>query len=334
MTKLQFKFYASKRLPAEIGSQIQQFINQYKDAPIPETPTNSMLFLALHDNALAGFASLTLNQKSAELTSLFIAPSFQGKTYGTQLMLNILGTLSQSGCEHFSLSCAEELIQFFEHLGFIVTKEQHLLSSKGSSRFFELENPCPAFFLNTLKQTLKAKSIDLTELKQSFKLLRLCQDSEKYAFQEQQTYLDIHKNMLFQAQRQIWLHSDTILSPLLNAPTVRDSILRLAKRNAKAEIRILLEDDKQGAGYYNPTIDLAQKLTSFVEIRTLGSTARKPNERITTVDFNGSILRKSLNHHRGFAHYNNHLVAQRLREKFDDLWQSATPSMQLRRLTL
>ena len=111
------------------------------------------------------------------------------------------------------------------------------------------------------------------------------------------------------------LISDNITSPLLNDEVIRDSLLRLSKRNAKAEIRILLEDDKKGAGYYNPTIELAQKLTSFIEIRTIAKGAKKPGEMITAVDFNAGIFRKNMTSYTGFAHYNNHLIAQRLRDK-------------------
>lgn len=334
MAKLRFKFYPSNRLPAETGAKIQTFISEFRDAPIPETPTNSLLFIPYLDNNVVGYASLTINQKAAELSSIFIAPAFQNQLIGFQLMLNILGTLQKSGCQEISLNCSEELLGFFQQLGFINCKEQKLISANNPGRFYELENPCPGFFLKMLKKTLKNQNIDLQTFKKEHNLLKLNQDVQQHAFRNQEHFLDFHKNMLLQAQRQIWLFSENINSPILNDPKIRDAILRLAKRNAKAEVRILLEDDKKGAGYYNPTIDLAQKLTSFVEIRCIPAGAKKPNEMITVVDFCGGILRKDLNNYVGFANYNNPLIGQRLRDKYEQHWQYAKPSMQLRRLTL
>jgi hypothetical protein len=334
MAQLRFKFYSSSRLPKELGTRIQALIHQYQDAPIPETPTNSLLFIPFLDESPIGYASVTVNQKSAELSSIFITPAHQAQLYGFQLMLNILGTLNKSGCQEISLNCAEDLLSFFQRLGFIISKEQRVISSSGPNKFYELENPSPGLFLKTLKSTLKDQNIDLAQFKTQHTLLKLSQDNQQYTYRNQTQFLDFHRNMLSQAQRQIWLISDTIQSPVLSDPKIRDCILRLAKRNAKAEVRILLEDDKKGAGYYNPTIDLAQKLTSFVEIRSIPPGAKKPNEMITAVDFCAGILRKDLNNYAGFAHYNNNLIAQRLRDKYEQYWQYAKPSMQLRRLNL
>ena len=334
MAPLRFKFYPSNRLPAEIGNYIQARITHSQEAPVPETPINSLLFIPYLDGKPIGYASVTINQKSAELSSIFIEPAYQGQLYGFQLMLNILTTLVKSDCQEINLNCSEEMLPFFQRLGFIISKEQRIISQKGPGKFFELENPCPAFFVKTLKHTLKNQAINLAEFKRDHSLLKLSLDSQHYTYRNQNQFLDFHKNMLAQAQRQIWLISDTIQSPLLSDPKVRDCILRLAKRNAKAGVRILLEDDKKGAGYFNPTIDLAQKLTSFVEIRSIPAGAKKPNEMITAVDFCAGILRKDLNNYAGFANYNNNLVAQRLRDKYEQYWQYAKPSMQLRRLSI
>lgn len=334
MAQLRFKFYPSNRVPAEIGSYIQAHISHFQEAPVPETPTNSLLFIPYLDSTPIGYSSVTINQKTAELSSIFIEPAHQGQLYGFQLMLNILGTLAKSDCQEISLNCSEELLKFFQRLGFIISKEQHIISQKGPGKFFELENPCPAFFVKTLKNTLKSQAISLAEFTKNHSLLKLNEDSVHHTYRNQTQFMDFHKNMLAQAHRQIWLISDTIQSPLMCDSKIRDSILRLAKRNAKAEIRILLEDDKKGAGYYNPTIDLAQKLTSFVEIRCIPAGAKKPNEMITAVDFCAGILRKDLNNYAGFANYNNDLVAQRLRDKYEQYWQYAKPSMQLRRLSI
>jgi N-acetylglutamate synthase-like GNAT family acetyltransferase len=334
MSKLIIQFYPSTRLPETFRQAMQALIEQFEDAPIPETPNNSLVFIPLLKKKIIGYASVTIHQKSAHISSIFIHPEFRGNLVGFKVILDILDKLSKTDCQKISLNCPENLLQFFQSLGFFANRELINNDRNSNKKHFELENPCPAFFLETLKDTLKINSLSLKKLKSSHKLLNLSHDNRHYQYTTQNQFLALHRNMLAQAQRQIWIISDNITTPLLNDDVVRDSLLHLAKRNAKAEIKILLEDDKKGAGDYNPTIELAQKLTSFVEIRTIQNGAKKPNEMITTVDFNAGIYRKNLNNYTGFAHYNNHLVAQRLRDKFEQYWQFAKPSLQLRRLSI
>ncbi len=334
MPNLTIQFFSSAKLTNTISSSIQKLIEQFPNAPIPETPNNSLVFIPQIEQNIIGYASVTIHQKSAEISSIFIHPNYQGRLYGFKLMLDILDKLTKTGCQKISLNCSKELLNFFQLLGFIIAKEQSMLSSKHSGKFFKLENACPAFFLETLKDTLKNQDSSLAKLKENHQLLTLSHDRQHYQYSKQSQFLALHRSMLSQAQKQIWIISDSITTPLLNDETVRNSMLRLAKRNAKAEIRILLEDDKKGAGHYNPTIELAQKLTSFIEIRTIQKGAEKTKEMITAVDFTGGIFRKDLNNYVGFAHYNNHLIAQRLRDKFEHHWQYAKPSLQLRRLSI
>lgn len=334
MSTLTIKFFPSARLPENYYSGIQTFIQQYSDAVTPETPNNSMIFLALLDDRLIGYTSVTIKKKSAKVTSLFIEKTQRSQSFGFKLMLDMLDKLSKTECETIYLDCQENLLSFFKPLGFIISKEHPHSHTDSQQKYFEVENPCPDFFLSTLRQTLKTNKIELNTFRKSFSLLTIDSDKHHYQYTSQHDFLAFHRSMLSQARKQIWLMSDAITSPLLNDENIRNSLLRLSKRNAKAEIKILLEDDKKGAGHYNPTIELAQKLTSFIEIRTIPKSAKKPNEMITTVDFNAGIFRKDLNNYTGFAHYSNHLVAQRLRDKFELYWQYAQPSLQLRRLSL
>lgn len=334
MSKLTIQFYPSARLPEKLALSIKKLIEQCQNAPIPETPNNSLMFIPTLESKVIGYASVTIQQKSAHISSIFIQENLQGKLFGFKLILDILDKLSKTDCQKISINCSEKLLGYFQTLGFIVSREIVRPEKNAHEKHFELENPCPAFFLETLKHTLKTNSINLETLKINHKVFGLSCDKQHYQYTKQDHFLAFHRNMLSQAQKQIWINCDNITSPLLNDDVVRDSLLRLAKRNPKAEIKILLEDDKKGAGHYNPTVELAQKLTSFIEIRTIQKGAKKPTEMITTVDFTAGIFRQNLNNYTGFAHYNNHLIAQRLRDKFEEHWQFAKPSMQLRRLSI
>lgn len=330
MPKFSTQFYPTSRLPIKESTRIQKLVESFSDAPIPETLTNSLIFIPKVNDQSIGFASVTVESKSAQITSLFIHPTYRRKLLGLKLMLDMIDKLSKTGCQKITLKCSETHLRFFKMLGFVTSK----VPKTKRDNSFTLENPCPEYFLSTLKKTLRENEMTLEQIKFSPPLLGLGDDNAHYQYSNKEHFLALHRNMLSQAQKQIWLMSDTIISPLLSDEVVRDSLLRLSKRNAKANIRILLEDDKVGAGHYSPTIELAQKLTSFIEIRAIPKGVKKPTELITCVDFNAGIFRKDLSNYAGFAHYNNQLVAERLRDKFEQHWQYAKPSLQLRRLSI
>lgn len=328
MPKFSAQFFPVSRLPKQAFSSIQALLESAPDAPTPETPNNSLMFLAKMGTEVIGYASVTVEKSAASITSLFILPTHRHQQLGFKLMLDILDKMSKTGCQIIRLKCQEAQLPFFQSLGFIIAKQSR------TDEHLTLENPCPGFFLDTLKAHLKTNKLNLAQFKSEPRLLSLTDDKHHYTYTQKDQFLSFHRSMLSQAQKQIWVMSDTILSPVLSDETVRDSLLRLSKRNSKASIKILLEDDKVGAGHYNPTIELAQKLTSFIEIRAIPKGVKKNNELISCVDFTAGIFRKNSENYTGFAHYNNHLIAERLRNKFEQHWQFAKPSLQMRRLSI
>ena len=74
MPKLTIQFYPSKRLPEIFRQTIQNLIEQFQDAPMPETPNNSLVFVPMLDKKAVGYASVTIHQKSAHISSIFIHP--------------------------------------------------------------------------------------------------------------------------------------------------------------------------------------------------------------------------------------------------------------------
>jgi len=295
---------------------------------------SASVFTLLSRNNIVGYALLKYPYaQQACITQIYVHPACRNNQFGHRLMLELLEASAIKKCHQIEASCEKDHIPFFARFGFNVVSEPS--TNARSTQNYTLENPCPDYFISTLK--LAKAERKSTKNKQDGNLpipLKLSEDTTHYRYHEKAQFMQLHRSMFSQAQRQICLISDTINSPLLSDDYLRTCFLRLAKRNPQAEIRILLEDDRTGSGYYSPIIDLAQKLTSFIEIRVIQPGATKPNEMISTVDVNGGIFRKDLNNYAGFANYNNHLIAERLRDKFDKHWQYAKPSMRLRRLSL
>ena len=161
MPKPTIQFSPSTRLPEQLMSGIQNMIKHADDAVIPETPNNSMIFTSHLKDKLIGYASVTIEKKAAKVTSLFIEKSQRNKLFGFRLMIDILEKLSITACEKIYLACPETILPLFKALGFMVTKELRQIPLHQQQKYLELENPCPSFFLKTLRQTLKTEDINL-----------------------------------------------------------------------------------------------------------------------------------------------------------------------------
>ena len=162
--------------------------------------------------------------------------------------------------------------------------------------------------------------------------MRLGQDSTSYHFHSERDYLAMHKTLLSQARKRVWLLCESLSSPILKNEEISQALQRMIRQNPQAEVRILLANDKLGAGYYNPCINLAQRLSSYVEIRTLHNTGVRLKEMITLVDFTASIFRKGPQDASGFGCFYNRILYERMRTNYENHWQFAKPSQQLRRL--
>jgi len=332
MSVINIKHHSKDSLSQEVVQQLHKlspdtltpYFQQYGSEP----GRVAHCFTVSNNNQLLGFALLSTLDDIATLHSVFIKKEYRRKSLGKKLGLHLLASAVQFKCHKVTLECEKSQLSFFKSIGFVVIKEP---CAKVQTTHFKLENPCPAYFLSAYKQTQIENQQKKSKTSQP---LVLSKDKTIYNYHDEAQFLALHRNMLSQANRRIWIMANAINAPLLRDEHFSQSILKLAKNNPQAQIRILLEEDKTGSGRFNPLINLAQRLTSFVEIRTLPSTAGKFQEWVTLVDFSAGIYRKTMATYTGFACYDNHLIARRLITKYEDHWQFAKESIEFRRLAI
>jgi len=285
-------------------------------------------FVINSEHTLFGFAIFSTLDGVATIHTTFIKEAYRRKSLGKKLVLHLLSKTVKEQCHKVELECDASSLDFFKHLGFITTKEPN--ERKGIS-LYSLENNCPDYFMSVYRKGQIESQSSTSKTQNS---LILSKDDSLYNYHDEEEFIALHRNMLSQAKRRIWIVADTINSPVLSDELFSRSILQLAKNNSQAEIRILLADDKTGAGHFNSLVNLAQRLSSFVEIRTIEKSSSKLSEMLTVVDFSAGIYRKNLQSYSGFATYNNPLIAKRLQDKYETHWQYAKASLEFRRLAI
>lgn len=330
MSLIKIAHHTKDTLSQDVSEQLQQ-LSPHTLAPYfqqygTESGRIAHCFTIASHQTILGFALLSTLNDTATLHAIFIKKEFRDKSLGTKMTLHLLSKCTKFGCKKIILESNKSQLKFFQRLGFVTVKEPN-----HHTTLFQLENPCPEYFLSVYKQTIKEKQRQHANTNEP---LVLSQDKTLYNFHEEAQFLALHRNMLSQAKRRIWIMANTINASVLNDEQFRQSIMQLAKNNSQAEIKILLEDGKTNAGHFSPLVSLAQRLSSFVEIRSLPASSHKFNEWVTVVDFSAGIYRKTLDSYSGFATYDSKLIAQRLITKFDDHWQFAKPSAEFRRLAI
>lgn len=322
MSQLKIQNFSLDKLPIEVHRRLCKLDNEWLHIHKAHQIEKGFIQILTTDRNVIGYVVVKHNnQSSAHIHKIFIHVQCRRKGYGQQLLLQAMKAAAAFNYDELYVECEKEFLPFFSTQGYITVREPH------RDNLYNMEMP-------NLRHYIKVRSEEPHILDGGRKALLVSQDKHHYKYNSQEQFIDFHRSMIAQAQRQISILSDTITQPLFKEEYIRQCFLNLSKRNSQARIRILLLDDRTGAGYHNPLIDLAQKLTSYIELRVLARGASRPHEMITTVDFEAGIYRKSLDSYNGFVNYSNPLIAQRLRDSFDQYWERSTPSANMRRLSI
>ena len=312
-----------RRLIARQGDGVAHDINTLLEAPDSDNQKDC-IFTFHTQGQLIGFCVGEVGDTSAHLRHLLIDKRNQSKGIGQNMMYGMFRQLMQSGVRSVRLNSQPRQLKWLEAHGFIQLEHT---DSGTANREFELLNPCLPLYMKTRPSAISKPEAAIAHM-------RVGRDMNTHRFHNETEWLDLHRSMLIQARRRIWLTAESVNSSVLLQQETAQAIVQLVKRNPQAEVRLMVDDDRQGAGYYTPTIQALQKLSSYCEIRTLHKTGQRIKDGFTIVDFDASINRTSATEFHGQACYNSRLLSNRLSQHYDQLWQYAKPSMELRRLAL
>ncbi|MDX1452414.1 MAG: GNAT family N-acetyltransferase [Oleiphilaceae bacterium] len=303
----------------EVAREINEWLTRHQHAE-----RNSIIFCFYSQDRMIGFCLGELFAQKANLEHLLIDKSNQSKGIGRHMMYGMFRQLMQKGIDSVSLNSTDRQLDWLEAHGFIALESSN---SANRVRPHLLMNPCLQHYMQTRPKTGESASDASTHM-------RLGKDASTHRIATEEMAMSHHRSMLLQARRRIWLMANNINNPVLMQAETADAIVQLIKRNPQANVRLLVNDDRQGAGYFNPTLQAMQKLSSYCEIRTLYKTGQQLKSLHTIVDFDGTIQRENLEDWRGQACYDSRLLSNRLSQNYDQIWQMARPSMELRRLAL
>ncbi len=137
-----------------------------------------------------------------------------------------------------------------------------------------------------------------------------------------------------QAQSEIVILSRHLDGALFNDADASESLKDFVLRNRATKVRILAKDPLPAVKENHRFIELAYRLSSFIEIRIPTPEYREHNSAFVVADGQGVVHRLQADRFEATVNFAQITLAGELLREFNAMWSSALPDPALRRLHL
>ncbi|PUB77561.1 MAG: hypothetical protein DBO99_09210 [gamma proteobacterium symbiont of Ctena orbiculata] len=250
---------------------------------------------------------------SGQIGRMAVLPEWRNRGVGTALLLALIEHAQSTGLENLFLHAQTSAESFYANAGFSAVGEPFMEAGIAHQKMvFALEGN-------------SSEELSLAQLGKSSELFHL------HTIEEHQ----IHAvSMVRQAKRYLSLFTQTLDPQIFDNPPFVDATKQLAMRSRFSRIRILLQDNSLVVQQGHRLVELAQRLSTAIEIRIPGEEYLDYAENFMLVDELGYLHRKQAENLLGTACYNDRRQVNRLQSIFDEAWEYGVPDRELARLHL
>lgn len=174
----------------------------------------------------------------------------------------------------------------------------------------------------------------MTEPELEFESLALGEDREPVGVETSAQVKEASVALVSQSRRAIEIVSRHLDPAVYDTVEFVQAARRFVLDSRRARVHIIVMDSRPILTTGHRLVDLAQQLSSFVEIR-------KPNEKhsgyncaFLLADRTGSIYRQLADRFDGVVNFGDRRAASELGETFERMWTHAEPDSNLRRLRI
>lgn len=111
-----------------------------------------------------------------------------------------------------------------------------------------------------------------------------------------------------------------------------EALRKIALNGRHAEIRIIVFEPESVVRKGHKLLDLAGKISSYIELRKPSAEYKKFNEAVLIADEVGYLFRENAERYKGKVNFNGRRESKYMLEVFDDMWETAKPDPNLRRM--
>lgn len=135
-----------------------------------------------------------------------------------------------------------------------------------------------------------------------------------------------------QARRKLCLLTYDLEPQIYNADGFIEAVRAVATSGRYAKVRILVQDSRRAVQEGHRLIELARRLSSFIEIRNPHAADAKIIESYLLADQRALLHRKQADRYEGFVDLDNPLETRRKFREFMEIWNRAIADPEMRRL--
>lgn len=133
----------------------------------------------------------------------------------------------------------------------------------------------------------------------------------------------------------LYLVTQRLESELYNHAEIYEHLARLAAGNRNTDIRIIAKDTRVAANQGHYLIHLAQKMPTFVKIRTTVTPPHRNFRESWLIADNSAYLRlRNPDRYEGYYELDNKLECRSYHDQFIEMWEASEPDQNTRRLSL
>ncbi len=111
-----------------------------------------------------------------------------------------------------------------------------------------------------------------------------------------------------------------------------EALRKLVVNNRYVEVRIIVFEPELIVRKGHKLLDLAGKVSSFIEMRKVSSKFKSFNESVLIADEIGYLYRESTERYKGKVNFNSKRESKHLLDVFENMWETAKSDPNLRRM--
>ncbi|MFQ5659189.1 MAG: hypothetical protein ACE5GZ_02105 [Gammaproteobacteria bacterium] len=141
-------------------------------------------------------------------------------------------------------------------------------------------------------------------------------------------------SMAQQCRQHLVIISRDLDPPLYDTVEFIEASKKMVLANRRASIRILVFEPQAIIQRGHRLVNLAMQLSSFFEFRAVGPEYKDFNEALFIADATGYLHRLNSERYEGTVNFNDHRISNYLLQQFEEIWEKASPDMNLKKLHL
>ena len=142
----------------------------------------------------------------------------------------------------------------------------------------------------------------------------------------------VASHMLSQATRSLYLICPELDRKIFDQDNFSSALYDLARYSRNSDIRILIHDSTDAIRNGHSLVNLAKRLSSYIEVRTLGDDYKSFDEAFMVFDKRGIIYQGRSKYYDAMAEHHHPRLAQELEKTFLDMWNHSHVDPNFRQL--